>query len=117
MKKIFVLILLFALSSFLFSYHYHCDYIYDYFLINEEGLTENQLQKIIELKTEYQPKFHELKQKINIEKIKIDIEMCKEKRNQKIIDESIQLNIEYNKELKKIANEFLKEYNKIKAEN
>ena len=87
------------------------------FLINEEGLTENQLQKIIELKTEYQPKFHELKQKINIEKIKIDIEMCKEKRNQKIIDEIIQLNIEYNKELKKIANEFLKEYNKIKAEN
>ena len=43
--------------------------------------------------------------------------MCKEKRNQKFIDESIQLNIEYNKELKKIANEFLREYNRIKTEN
>ncbi|WP_297245142.1 hypothetical protein [uncultured Brachyspira sp.] len=43
--------------------------------------------------------------------------MCKEKRNQKITDESMQLTIEYNKELKKIANDFFKEYNKIKTEN
>ncbi|AEM20753.1 hypothetical protein Bint_0117 [Brachyspira intermedia PWS/A] len=115
MKKISAL-LLFIFSSFLFSYY--CPYDnYDYFIINAEGLTEKQLQEIIKLKEKYQPKFHELKQKINIEKIKIDIEMCKEKRNQKIIDESIQLNIEYNKELKKIANEFFKEYNKIKTEN
>lgn len=114
MKKIAAL--LFIFSSFLFSYY--CPYDnYDYFILNTEGLTEKQLQEIIKLKEKYQPKFHELKQKINIEKIKIDIEMCKEKRNQKLIDESIQLNIEYNKELKKIANEFLKEYNKIKTEN
>ena len=70
MKKISVLILLFTLSSFLFSY-YHCNY----FLINEEELTEKQLKEIIKLNTEYQPKFHELKKKIN----------------QKVIDESIQL--------------------------
>ena len=116
MKKIAALLCIF--SSFLFSYYCpYSNYHYDYFIINAEGLTEKQLQKIMQLKEKYQPKFHELKQKINIEKIKIDIEMCKEKRNQKIIDESIQLNIEYNKELKKIANEFLEEYNKIKTEN
>ncbi|KLI17417.1 hypothetical protein [Brachyspira hyodysenteriae] len=118
MKNISAAALLFIFSSYLFSYY--CPYFnsnYDYFIINAEGLTEKQLQKIIQLKDQYQPKFHELKQKIAIEKIKIDIEMCKEKRNQKIIDESIQLNIEYNKELKKIANDFLKEYNRIKTEN
>lgn len=93
MKKIAAL--LFIFSSFLFSYYCpYSNYHYDYFIINAEGLTEKQLQKIMQLKEKYQPKFHELKQKINIE-------MCKEKRNQKIIDESIQLNIEYNKELKK----------------
>ena len=89
MKKIAAL--LFIFSSFLFSYY--CPYDnYDYFIINAEGLTEKQLQEIIKLKEKYQPKFHELKQKISIEKIKIDIEMCKEKRNQKM-----QLTIEYNK--------------------
>ena len=40
--------------------------------------------------------------------------MCKEKPNKNLIDESINLNMNYKKELKKLSNEFLQEYKKIK---
>ena len=115
MKK--TLITLIIILSSLFSqtaYCYDDFYIYDYFILNEKGLNKEQLGKIIELQNIYHPKFNELRQKIYIEKLKIDLEMCKEKPNKNLIDESINLNMNYKKELKKLSNEFLQEYKKIK---
>lgn len=59
----------------------YCDgetYNYGYFIYNSASLTKEQLAEITKLKTEYQPKISELKQKINTEKTKMRLEMLKE---------------------------------------
>ena len=70
--------------------------------------------EITKLKTEYQPKISELKQKINTEKTKMRLEMLKENPDTEIINNSMSLNIEYAKELQNISNEFLAKYRAIK---
>lgn len=95
----------------------HCDgetYNYGYFIYNSASLTKEQLAEITKLKTEYQPKISELKQKINTEKTKMRLEMLKENPDSEIINNSMNLNIEYANELKNISNEFLAKYRAIK---
>ena len=87
---------------------------YSYFIYNEASLTQEQLEKIIQLKTEYQPRIAELRNKMYLEKVKMNLEMSKKNPDALIINNSMKLNNEYSKEFRKIANEFLKEYNKIK---
>lgn len=95
----------------------YCDgetYNYGYFIYNSASLTKEQLAEITKLKTEYQPKISELKQKINTEKTKMRLEMLKENPDSEIINNSMNLNIEYANELKNISNEFLAKYIAIK---
>ena len=95
----------------------YCDgetYNYGYFIYNSDSLTKEQLAEITKLKTEYQPKISELKQKINTEKTKMRLEMLKENPDSEIINNSMNLNIEYANELKNISNEFLAKYRAIK---
>ena len=95
----------------------YCDgetYNYGYFIYNSASLTKEQLAEITKLKTEYQPKISELKQKINTEKTKMRLEMLKENPDSEIINNSMNLNIEYANELKNISNEFLAKYRAIK---
>lgn len=95
----------------------YCDgetYNYGYFIYNSASLTKDQLAEITKLKTEYQPKISELKQKINTEKTKMRLEMLKENPDSEIINNSMNLNIEYANELKNISNEFLAKYRAIK---
>ena len=89
-------------------------YNYGYFIYNSASLTKEQLAEITKLKTEYQPKISELKQKINTEKTKMRLEMLKENPDTEIINNSMNLNIEYAKELQNISNEFLAKYRAIK---
>lgn len=89
-------------------------YNYGYFIYNSASLTKEQLAEITKLKTEYQPKISELKQKINTEKTKMRLEMLKENPDSEIINNSMNLNIEYAKELQNISNEFLAKYRAIK---
>lgn len=89
-------------------------YNYGYFIYNSASLTKEQLAEITKLKTEYQPKISELKQKINAEKTKMRLEMLKENPNTEIINNSMNLNIEYAKELQNVSNEFLAKYRAIK---
>ena len=89
-------------------------YNYGYFIYNSASLTKEQLAEITKLKTEYQPKISELKQKINTEKTKMRLEMLKENPDTEIINNSMSLNIEYAKELQNISNEFLAKYRAIK---
>ena len=56
----------------------YCDgetYNYGYFIYNSASLTKEQLAEITKLKTEYQPKISELKQKINTEKTKTSLKI------------------------------------------
>ena len=95
----------------------YCDgetYNYGYFIYNSASLTKEQLAEITKLKTEYQPKISELKQKINTEKTKMRLEMLKENPDSEIINNSMNLNIEYAKELQNVSNEFLAKYRAIK---
>lgn len=95
----------------------YCDgetYNYGYFIYNSASLTKEQLTEITKLKTEYQPKISELKQKINTEKTKMRLEMLKENPDSEIINNSMNLNIEYAKELQNVSNEFLAKYRAIK---
>lgn len=97
--------------------YYYCDgetYNYGYFIYNSASLTKEQLAEITKLKTEYQPKISELKQKINTEKTKMRLEMLKENPDTEIINNSMNLNIEYAKELQNVSNEFLAKYRAIK---
>lgn len=94
----------------------YCDgetYNYGYFIYNSASLTKEQLAEITKLKTEYQPKISELKQKINTEKTKMRLEMLKENPDSEIINNSMNLNIEYAKELQNVSNEFLAKYRAI----
>ncbi|MBW5377628.1 hypothetical protein E6A45_03095, partial [Brachyspira pilosicoli] len=73
----------------------YCDgetYNYGYFIYNSASLTKEQLAEITKLKTEYQPKISELKQKINTEKTKMRLEMLKENPDSEIINNSMNLN-------------------------
>ena len=99
------------------NYYCYADgevYNYGYFIYNSASLTKEQLAEITKLKTEYQPKISELKQKINTEKTKMRLEMLKENPDTEIINNSMNLNIEYAKELQNISNEFLAKYKAIK---
>ena len=64
-------------------------YNYGYFIYNSASLTKEQLAEITKLKTEYQPKISELKQKINTEKTKMRLEMLKENPDTEIINNSM----------------------------
>ena len=58
------------------TYNGSCNY--EYFIYNNEGLTQEQLAEVIKLKSEYQPRiFMKLKQKMDAEKNKMDAEMAK----------------------------------------
>ncbi|MEI0530114.1 hypothetical protein R4I97_00990 [Brachyspira pilosicoli] len=107
-------------SSYNKANNYYCYddgevYNYGYFIYNSASLTKEQLAEITKLKTEYQPKISELKQKINTEKTKMRLEMLKENPDTEIINNSINLNIEYAKELQNVSNEFLAKYRAIKG--
>ena len=111
---LFITVIL-SISLFAKSNDYYCtDEPYTYFIYNEDSLTEKQLNEIIELKSEYQPKISELRKKMYLERTKINLEMSKKNPDELIINNSLKLNMEYAKELKKIANDFLQEYNEIK---
>ena len=114
----FALFLSIFLSMSLFAEvndNYYCaQEPYSYFIYNEASLTEEQLEKIVQLKTEYQPRIAELRNKMYLEKVKMNLEMSKKNPDTLIINNSMKLNNEYSKELKKIANDFLQEYYKIK---
>ena len=49
-----------------------------------------------------------------LERTKINLEMSKKNPDELVINNALKLNMEYAKELKKIANDFLQEYNEIK---
>ena len=73
----------------------YCDgetYNYGYFIYNSASLTKEQLA----------------------EKTKMRLEMLKENPDSEIINNSMNLNIEYANELKNISNEFLAKYRAIK---
>ncbi|TXJ37325.1 hypothetical protein [Brachyspira pilosicoli] len=97
-----------------YSYYDGEVYNYGYFIYNSASLTKEQLAEITKLKIEYQPKISELKQKINSEKAKMRLEMLKENPDTEIINNSMNLNIEYAKELQNVSNEFLAKYRAIK---
>ncbi|OEJ15164.1 hypothetical protein BFL38_12700 [Brachyspira hampsonii] len=94
--------------------YYSSNEPYTYFIYNEDSLTKEQLYKIMELKKEYQPKISELRKKMYLERNKIKLEMHKRNPDELIINNSINFNMEYAKELRKIANDFLQKYNEIK---
>lgn len=116
MKRfILVLFITVILSISLFAEDYYCaDEPYTYFIYNEDSLTEKQLNEIMKLKDKYQPKISELRKKMYLERTKINLEMSKKNPDELVINNSLKLNMEYAKELKKIANDFLQEYNEIK---
>ncbi|WP_028328819.1 hypothetical protein [Brachyspira alvinipulli] len=120
MKRVITVIFIISiLSVSLFAeegYYNNCNesYSYGYFIYNEEGLSEEQLSQVIQLKSKYQPKIAELRKKIYLGKTKMNLEMSKKYPNRNLIDNSKILNMQYAKELQKLANEFLAEYNKIK---
>lgn len=87
---------------------------YEYFIYNEAGLTEVQLAEVMKLKEEYQLRFHSLKQKIYLEKTKMNLEMSKKNSDPNVISNSMNLNVQYSKELQDLADEFLVKYNNIK---
>lgn len=105
----------FALSLSLFAENKECFYPnpYSYFIYNDDSISEEQLNKINQLKAEYQPKIFELKGKIYLEKTKMNLEMSKEKPNIDVINNSINMNKKYSKELEIMANDFLKKYKSI----
>ena len=114
-RVIMVLFITVILSVSLFAENYYCaNEPYTYFIYNEDSLTEKQLNEIIELKSEYQPKISELRKKMYLERTKINLEMSKKNPDELVINNALKLNMEYAKELKKIANDFLQEYNEIK---
>ncbi len=111
---LFITVIL-TISLFAESENYYCaDESYTYFIYNEDSLTEKQLNEIIALKSEYQPKISELRKKMYLERTKMNLEMSKKNPDELIINNSLKLNMEYAKKLKKIANDFLQEYNEIK---
>lgn len=111
---LFITVIL-TISLFAESENYYCaDESYTYFIYNEDSLTEKQLNEIIALKSEYQPKISELRRKMYLERTKMNLEMSKKNPDELIINNSLKLNMEYAKKLKKIANDFLQEYNEIK---
>ncbi|MEI0603583.1 hypothetical protein R4K55_05120 [Brachyspira alvinipulli] len=87
---------------------------YEYFIYNDAGLTQEQLAEVMKLKEEYRPKFHDLKEKIYLEKTKMDLEMSKKNSDPNVISNSMNLNLQYSKELQNLADEFLAKYNNIK---
>ena len=87
---------------------------YEYFIYNDAGLTQEQLAEVMKLKEEYRPKFHDLKEKIYLEKTKMDLEMSKKNSDPNVISNSMNLNLQYSKELQNLADEFLSKYNNIK---
>ena len=87
---------------------------YEYFIYNDAGLTQEQLAEVMKLKEEYRPKFHDLKEKIYLEKTKMDLEMSKKNSDPNVISNSMNLNLQYSKELQNLADEFLAKYNDIK---
>ena len=114
---LFITVIL-TISLFAESENYYCaDESYTYFIYNEDSLTEKQLNEIIALKSEYQPKISELRKKMYLERTKMNLEMAKQNPDSIIINNSIKLNMEYNRQLKTIINEFLSEYRKIKNNN
>lgn len=117
MKRIIMVLfttVILSVSLFAQSEYNHYYEPYTYFIYNENSLTEEQLNEIIELKSEYQPKISELRTKMYLERTKINLEMSKKNPDELVINNSLKLNMEYAKELKKIANDFLQEYNEIK---
>ena len=94
------------------DYNGKCNY--EYFIYNEAGLTQEQLAEVMKLKAEYQSRFHDLKEKIYLEKTKMDLEMSKMNSDPNIISNSMNLNIQYSKELQDLADEFLAKYNDLK---
>ncbi|MEI0558224.1 hypothetical protein [Brachyspira intermedia] len=118
MKRIIMVLfitVILSVSLFAESENYYCaNEPYTYFIYNEDSLTEKQLNEIMRLKDKYQPKISELRKKMYLERTKINLEMSKKNPDELIINNSIKLNMEYAKELKKIANDFLQEYNEIK---
>ena len=72
---------------------------YEYFIYNDAGLTQEQLAEVMKLKEEYRPKFHDLKEKIYLEKTKMDLEMSKKNSDPNVISNSMNLNLQYSKEL------------------
>ena len=87
---------------------------YEYFIYNEAGLTEAQLSEVMKLKEKYQPRFHKIKKKIYLEKTKMNLEMSKKNSDPNVISNSMNLNVQYSKELQDLADEFLVKYNNIK---
>ncbi|MEI0701216.1 hypothetical protein [Brachyspira intermedia] len=118
MKRIIMVLfitVILSVSLFAESENYYCaNEPYTYFIYNEDSLTEKQLNEIMRLKDKYQPIISELRKKMYLERTKINLEMSKKNPDELIINNSIKLNMEYAKELKKIANDFLQEYNEIK---
>ncbi|EKV58179.1 hypothetical protein [Brachyspira hampsonii] len=111
---IFITVVL-SVSLFAERKNYYCsNEPYTYFIYNGDSLTKAQLDKIMELKKEYQPKISELRKKMYLERNKINSEIYKRNPHELIINNSINLNMEYAKELRKIVNDFLQKYNKIK---
>lgn len=121
MKRIIIaafITVILSVSLFAEENKYYCsEEPYTYFIYNEDSLTQEQLSKIMQLKSKYQTKISELRKKMHFEKTKINLEMAKQNPNNSIINNSIKLNREYNKQLQTIANEFLSEYRKIKNQN
>lgn len=114
-RVIMVLFIAVILSMSLFAEDYYCDNEpYTYFIYNEDSLNEKQLNEIMKLKDKYQPKISALRKKMYLERTKINLEMSKKNPDELVINNSLKLNMEYAKELKKIANDFLQEYNEIK---
>lgn len=117
MKHVIIVIfitVIFSISLFAESEYHYCTEPYSYFIYNEASLTQEQLSQIIQLKNEYYPKISNLRKKIYLEKTKMNLEMSKKNPDELIINKTINLNMEYNKELKELANEFLQKYHKIK---
>ena len=132
MKRIFTILLLSVILSVSVyakekkhdwkKYDGSCNY--EYFIYNDAVLTQEQLAEVMKLKSAYQSRFHDLKEKIYLEKIylekiylektKMNLEMSKQNPDPNIISSSMNLNVQYSKELQDLANEFLAEYNNIK---
>ena len=122
MKRIFTILLLSVILSVSVyakekkhdwkKYDGSCNY--EYFIYNDAVLTQEQLAEVMKLKSAYQSRFHDLKEKIYLEKTKMNLEMSKQNPDPNIISSSMNLNVQYSKELQDLANEFLAEYNNIK---
>lgn len=122
MKRIFTILLLSVILSVSVyakekkhdwkKYDGSCNY--EYFIYNDAVLTQEQLAEVMKLKSAYQSRFHDLKEKIYLEKTKMNLEMSKQNPDPNIISSSMNLNVQYSKKLQDLANEFLAEYNNIK---